>query len=313
MPTSADAPGEIRFTHLAIVVREDAAYGQPTLLAPPEEPPTDDPASRVTITLRFEARRGPSAPVFFTFYPEAATGTAPGLRIPADCIASLTRTQHSRSRHGQESAPGIDWVRRELGHPRIVLTRLQFRLRSHGQLVHPASSLPDGLAALMSLAEACVFSVYMPHHAFSRATYQGFYQALRPYLDPPAAPRPDFEPEPPPYSTAGETSRKGKEADSAVKTGGVVQGDRTKTAGEASASRPENSLRPEHVDAEEAPSSVIGSDNDTVAVTTPSGFDSTDDGHLPEYANSKRRDFTKAPKGTYNLGASPLFRRLGAC
>lgn len=289
MSTTTDAPGETLFTQLAIAVYGEEAAG-------PSEP-IHEPARAGILPIRFEARRGPAAPAVLTFFPEtaeaAARDAAPHARIPADRVASVTRTQHGRNWHGPESAPGIDLVRQRLRQPRINLVRLQFRLRRHAQLVHPTSSLslpPSAayLGGLASLARASVFSVYMPHDAFPRATYQGLYHALRPFLDPKPTPQAGLVSEPPPlYSTTGE----------------------------ASAPRQARSLRPESVDAEDKPSPVPGSEHDTVAVTTPSGFDSTDGDHSLEHDHDhpQSRDATTAPEGIGIHGRLPPFYHLDLC
>ncbi|KAK8036276.1 hypothetical protein PG993_008890 [Apiospora rasikravindrae] len=240
-------PDETRFTHPVVVVCEQ-------------------PSNRVAkdTTLHVETTCSPSTSVLFTFSADTADrARAPSLQITADRISSLARTVHDHTTRLVDSPPCIDLVRQQLGTTRN-LTRLHFRLRALGCLtshvgeVAPELQNSEAADALISLAGTSIFSVYMAHDALPKATYNVFYRAVRPFLNPtefldsaaaPHQPEPFHPSSPPKYvnETEGRT--------------------------------------PSHE-----------SDNDTVAVTTPSGYGPPDDEELPGYPDSESDHFTSDRK-----------------
>ncbi|KAK6857999.1 hypothetical protein PG995_005698 [Apiospora arundinis] len=225
-----------------------------------------------TITLHVETSSSPSPSVLFSFCASTAD-RALSLQLTPDRISSLTRTTHD---HTQviNSPPCMDLVRQQLGTKRN-LTRLQFRLRCHGQLINSiegASSRFQDLGAsddIMSLAATLTFSVYMPHDALSKAKYNIFYRAVRPFLgSEEATERPEILP------PAQEDACRNH-----------IQGNHT-------------SPPPEYVNEDERRTPrPAESDNDTVAVTTPSGYGPPgDDDELPGYPDDESEGFAPGSK-----------------
>ncbi|KAK8054744.1 ankyrin [Apiospora phragmitis] len=243
--------GETRFTHPVVVVCEVPGNSM----------------ARDAITLYVEATSSPTASVLFTFSIDTPDdrARAPSLQITADRISSLTRTVHDHITQliDSRSPPCIDLVRQKLGTTRN-LTRLRFQLRTHGHLVNPVEGVALSLRnlgaadAITSLAGTSVFSVYMPHDALQKATYNIFYRAVRPYLDSAAALlRPELLP--------------------------TVRQDNCRIHNEDYNQEGHTSSPPKYVNENEGrtPQSHE-SDNDTVAVTTPSGYGPPgDDEELP--------------------------------
>lgn len=150
----------------------------------------------------------------------------------------------------------MELVRQLLGNTRRNLLRLHFQLRNYGQLVNPVDEVAperhkSNVDAITLLASTSVFSVYMPHDALPKATYNIFFRAVRPFLG--SAP-----------------------VDSAAAL---------EPAELSHASSP-----PKYEDG-----NGNESDNDTVAVTTPSGYGPPDDDEeLPGYPDSEDEHFPSA-------------------
>lgn len=197
------AAGETRFTHAAVVVRDDDAegrYGQ--CFADVHAPFTLDaihrPSASVLFRLNLPVVDGASAQSTVT------------LLITPDRIASLRTTicDTSATDHADNTAttspPSLDVVRERLGGVRLA-RHLQFQLQNglHPQLVVPAGFTLDHedsdsparrLFALASwLASASMLSVYMPHNALPRAKLDTFNEAVRQFPTLTVAQRQAFE------------------------------------------------------------------------------------------------------------------------
>lgn len=200
-----------------------------------------------------------STSVLFTFSVDTADrARSPSLQITADRISSMTRTVHDHTTQLIDSPPRLDLVRKQLGSTRN-LTRLHFELRTYGALASPAEVVSgpqnSGAEIITLLASTSVFSVYMPHDALQKATYNIFYRAVRPFIHTAATPQgPELlhAGSPPKYENEGRTLLSHE------------------------------------------------SDNDTVAVTTPSGYGPPDDDEeeLPGYPDSESEHSGSASKGT---------------
>ncbi|KAK8062784.1 hypothetical protein PG997_014881 [Apiospora hydei] len=157
----------------------------------------------------------------------------------------------------------MDLVRQQLGATRN-LTRLHFRLRALGRLINPVGEVsPEpqnsvAVDALMSLAGSSTFSVYMAHDALPKATYNIFYRAVRPFLNP---------------------------------TGFIDPAGAPQQLELFHPSSP-----PKYVNETEGRTPSHESDNDTVAVTTPSGYGPPDDEELPGYPDSESEAFASDRK-----------------
>ncbi|KAK8045799.1 ankyrin [Apiospora saccharicola] len=250
-----------RFAHSAVVVCEAPI----------------DPAASAAVSFHVETTSSPSAPVLFTFSIDTADREPP-FQITPDRISSLTRTIHDHTTQLVDSPPRMELVRQLLGSTRRNLLRLHFQLRNCGQLVSPAGGVvsepqKSGTDIITLLAGTSVFSVYMPHDALPKATYNIFFKAVRPFLGsafahPAAAPeRPQLLPT-------------------------VDQDDCHVYDQKRHSSSP-----PIYVNEDDGrtPGSHE-SDNDTVAVTTPSGYGPIDDDEeLPGYPESEDEHFASAP------------------
>ncbi|KAK7912264.1 hypothetical protein PG985_014745 [Apiospora marii] len=246
-----------RFAHSAVLVCE----------AP------SNPVASATITFHAETTSSPSsASVLFTFSIEAADRAPPSVQITADCISSLTRTIHDHTTQLVDSPPRMELVRQLLGNTRRNLLRLNFQLRKHGQLVNPIDEVESerqksNVDAIALLASTSIFSVYMPHDALSKATYNIFFRAVRPFLGPAFATLPE-------RAELYHASSPPKYEDGNGNVNVIGNGN--------------------------------DSDNDTVAVTTPSGYGPPDDDEeLPGYptsaaANDRKRHFRGSSEESSN-------------
>lgn len=197
------APGETRFTHAVVVVRdddEDGRYGRS--FADVHAPFTLDAIHRPSASVLFRL----NVPIINS----ASAQSTVTLLITPDRIASLRTTICDTSVAGHAdptataSRPALGIVRERLGGVRLV-RHIQFQLHSglHPQLVVPAGFSLDGehsdsparcafgLATL--LAAASVLSLYMPHNALPTAKLNTFNEAVRRFPTLTVAQRQAFE------------------------------------------------------------------------------------------------------------------------
>jgi uncharacterized protein YeeX (DUF496 family) len=196
-------PGETRFTHAAVVVRdddEDGRYGRS--FADVHAPFTLDAIHRPSASVLFRL----NVPIIDS----ASVQSTATLLITPDRIASLRTTICDTSAEGRAdstataSRPALGIARESLGGVRLV-RHIQFQLHGglHPQLVVPAGFSLDGeysdsparrvFGLATWLATASVLSLYMPHNALPTAKLNTFNEAVRQFPTLTVAQRQAFE------------------------------------------------------------------------------------------------------------------------
>ncbi|KAK8102084.1 hypothetical protein PG984_015230 [Apiospora sp. TS-2023a] len=189
MPSSE----ETRFVQSGFAVREDHD-GHPS----PEF--VDHP-------MKLDAVYKPSTSVLFRLSipitDSASTKTTIYLQITPDRISSLRNTTCDATDTSERKPLCLDRVRERLGGARFV-TRIQFQLHmdSHAQLVVPTDfnlqDAPDSpsqriFGFVSSLADASLFSLYMPHNVLPIKKFQNLEAAVRQFPALTAAQRHAYE------------------------------------------------------------------------------------------------------------------------
>lgn len=133
----------------------------------------------------FVAKYMPPGVVLFRLCISLTEGPTLYLQFTPSAIWSLEKSHCGEKNDNR--LPDFDTVRRHLvGRPRSF-TRLQFKLRSRGNVITPNGFVVSDYdtqarhitASIISLATASTFSLYMPHEALPKTDYQVFYRAYK--------------------------------------------------------------------------------------------------------------------------------------
>ncbi|WYZ35406.1 hypothetical protein EsH8_X_000053 [Colletotrichum jinshuiense] len=182
---------DLRFVHEVFAVCEDQHGRPPSFIDQP---------------FKFDAMYKSASSILFRLsvsITDSTSKTIIYLQITPDRIALLRNTTCDTSDTSNRSPPCLEQVRQRLGGSRFV-TRLQLQLHSgiHTQLVVPTGFTIDTAAgspsrrtfdSATSLANASMFSLYIPHNVLPMMKFRAFTEAVRQFPTLTAAQRQAYE------------------------------------------------------------------------------------------------------------------------